>query len=144
MTKKEMQTKLCLHNGVGVEVTDQNGTFYYFYENFEGDDGISRAYRHFNHGEKLCFYSTIWAKQTQFKEYMELYKKMVDLANEAEKAYAEAPESTEAEKSFDEAYKREFDYMMFLCKKLIEWTDCNFHEAKKQVIVNSIRWSSFK
>ena len=138
-----MKTKLCLNDGVGVEVTDEHGTFYYFYENFKNDDGISRAYRHFNHGEKLAFYSPTWAKQTQFKEYMELYKKMVALADEAEKAYEQAPESKEAEQLFDETYKRQFDYMMFLCNKLIEWTGCNFDSAKKQIITNQISWLSF-
>lgn len=143
MTKNEMKTKLCLNDGVGVEVTDKNGTFYYFYENFKDDDGISRAYRHFNHGEKLVFYSPTWAKQTQFKEYMELYKKMVVLADEAEKAYEQAPENKEAEQLFDETYKRQFDYMMFLCNKLIEWTGCNFDSAKKQINTNQISWLSF-
>lgn len=143
MTKNEMKTKLCLNDGVGVEVTDENGTFYYFYENFKDDDGISRAYKHFNNDESLIFYSSTWAKQTQFKEYLELYKKMVELADEAEKAYEQAPESRESEKLFDETYKRQFDYMMFICNKLVEWTGCDFNSAKKQVSTNQINWLSF-
>lgn len=143
MNKNEMRTKLCLNDGVGVEVTDVNGTFYYFYENFTNDDGISRAYKHFNHGEKLTFYSTTWAKQEQFKEYLELYSKMVSLADEAEKAYEQEPENKEAEKLFDETYKRQFNYMMFLCQRLIEWTGCNFNSAKKQINTNKISWSAF-
>lgn len=143
MTKKEMRTKLCLNDGVGVEVTDASGTFFYFYENFENSDGISRAYRHFNHGEKLTFYSASWAKQEQFKEYLELYNKIVSLADEAEKAYEQDPENEEAEKLFDETYKRQFDYMMFLCQKLIKWTGCNFDSAKKQINTNNISWLAF-
>lgn len=143
MTKNEMRTKLCLNDGVGVEVKDASGTFFYFYENFKNSDGISRAYRHFNHGEKLTFYSASWAKQEQFKEYLELYNKIVSLADEAEKAYEQDPENEEAEKLFDETYKRQFDYMMFLCQKLIKWTGCNFDSAKKQINTNSISWSAF-
>lgn len=122
MTKNEMRTKLCLNDGVGVEVTDEHGTFFYFYENFANDDGISRAYRHFNHGEKLSFYSSTWAKQEQFKVFFELYSKMVSLADEAEKSYEQEPENKEAEKLFNETHKRQFEYMIFLCKRLIEWT----------------------
>lgn len=138
-----MKTKLCLNDGVGVEVKNENGTFYYFYENFKNDDGMDRAYRHFNNGEKLTFYSSTWAKQTQFKEYMELYKNMVQIADTAEKEMLNDYTNAEKEAAFDAAYKREFDYLMFLCEKLIEWTKCDFHDAKKQIITQQIKWLSF-
>lgn len=138
-----MKTKLCLNDGVGVEVTDEHGTFYYFYENFKDDDGISRAYRHFNHGEKLVFYTPTWAKQVQFKQYMLLYKNLVENADAAEKAYEMYPESKELESEFDKTYKRQFDYMMFLCKTLMDWTGCDFNSAKRQINTDQISWLSF-
>ena len=143
MTKKEMRPKILLNKGVGVEVTDANGTFFYFYEDFENDSAISRIYRHFNRGEKITFYSSTWAKQSQFKEYMELYSSMCKLADIAELEYAKEPENTEKEKAFDKAYKREFDYMMFLIKTLTEWTNCSFGDAKKQIITGQVHYSRF-
>ena len=143
MTKDEMRTKLCLHDGVGVEVTDSMSTVYYFYQNFANDDGISRAYKHFNHGEKLTFYSSTWAKQSQFKDYMILYNRMVEIANIADRELQEHPQSEKAEKRFTVAHERQLKYLGFLCKKLIEWTKCSFDEAKKQIITNQIHYSNF-
>lgn len=142
MTKNEMRTKLILNDGIGVEAINENGeSHFYFYENFE-DDTISRIYRHFPN-EQLVFYSQTWAKQLQFKEYMQLYGEMVEFANQAEKEYEADPLSKEKEQSFNEAYKREFNYMMFLASKLIEWTNCSFDEAKKQVITGQVHYLRF-
>lgn len=143
MTKNEMRTKLCLHDGVGVEVTDSMSTVYYFYENFANDDGISRAYKHFNHGEKLTFYSSTWAKQSQFKDYMILYNRMVEIANIADRELQEHPQSERSEKRFIAAHERQLNYLGFLCKRLSEWTKCSFDEAKKQIITNQIHYSNF-
>lgn len=143
MTKDEMRTKLCLHDGVGVEVTDSMSTVYHFYENFANDDGTSRAYKHFNHGEKLTFYSSTWAKQPQFKDYMNLYNRMLEIANIADKELQEHPQSERAQQRFKTTYERQINYLGFLCKTLIEWTKCSFDEAKKQIITNQIHYSKF-
>ena len=143
MTKNEMRTKLTLHKGVGVEVAGTHGPIYYFYEDFDGDDGISRAYKHFNHGESLTFYTGTWAKQSQFKEYMNLYNRMVYIADIANKEFDQNPESERAEKRFNEAYNRQVNYLAFLCKQLINWTGCTFDSAKQQIITNQVRYSAF-
>lgn len=145
MTREEMKTKLCLANGMGVEVTDNNGTFYYFYEAFGNDfeDCINRIYKHFNHGESLVFYTNKWARQTQFKEYMSLYLQMVKQADEAMDAYEADPMNEEKEKAFDAAYKREFNYMAFLVKEYIEWANVDIQTAKKHIITNQVHYSKF-
>ena len=109
MTKNEMRTKLCLHNGVGVEL---NGVCYFY----AGDakEAISMAYAH-SHGKQMTFYSQTWARQNQFKEYMELYKK------------------THSE-----------SMLPFLIKTLISWTGCNADQAESQITSGTIRWSAFE
>lgn len=119
MTKNEMKTKLILNKGVGVEVTDSNGTFYYFYEDFEGDDGISRAYKHFRNGEKLVFFSSRWAKQTQFKEYMEHFRGM------------------------EQGTEKQVNYLTFLADKLSQWSSLDKQTAAKQIIMNQVQYSAF-
>lgn len=141
MNKDEMMKKTALYDGVGLEVTDPNGTSYYFYENFEGDDGISRAYRHFNKGEKLVFYSQTWARQTYFKQYMETYKKLVEESNNAEKDFFANPYSINAENTFKEAYFKQIEYLFVMCRRLIDWTKCDFESAKKQIITDTVLYS---
>lgn len=108
MTKNEMRTNLCLHNGVGVEV---NGVCYFYEGNVK--EAISRAYAHSN-GKQMTFYSQTWARQSQFKEYMELYKKT-----------------------------RNKTMFPFLVKTLIEWTGCNADQAESQITNDAIHWSAF-
>ena len=119
MTQNEMRTKLLLNDGIGVEVKYNENTFYYFYENFEGDDGITRAYKHFNHGEKLTFYSAHWAKQSQFKEYMNLFNTM------------------------EPNTERYTKYVTFLVKQLTEWSTLDAQTAEKQIVTNQISYLSF-
>ena len=117
MTKNEMKTKLCLYKGIGVEVTDKNGKFYYFYEDFAGDAGMNRAYRHFNKGEKLVFYSSSWARQEQFKEYMEHYRKM------------------------EKGTEKQLEYIRFLAGKLAQWSSLDMMAAAKQIILERVSYS---
>ena len=79
MKKKEMISKLLRYNGIGVRVTTITGfTDYLFYEDFtdeEGNvnDGISRAYKHFSHGETALLYpddNAIQEKCDQFHEFL--------------------------------------------------------------------------
>lgn len=145
LDKNGMRTKLLLNDGIGVEVLDpsNNSVCFYFYENFKNDDGIARAYRHFNHGEHLTFYSRTWARQSQFKEYMELYSEMCRQSDEANTAYAVDPENPLAANSFMDAYTRQLDYMLFLANRLTVWTGCTFSEARKQVLSQSVLYSAF-
>lgn len=73
--ENELMMKMCAseNDGVGVCV---NGV-YYFYENFEDGDPITRIYKHFGMDHKFTFYSMCWAHQKRIKEFMNLYEIMV-------------------------------------------------------------------
>ena len=121
MTKQEMRTKLTLNDGVGVEIEGTYGSIYYFYEEFENakEDCISRAYRQLGIENIKAFYSTTWAKQSQFKEYIELFHKM-------------EPET--------ERYNK---HLEFLIKQLIKWSTLDEEKAKKQITSDQVSYLSF-
>lgn len=136
MKKSEMISKLLRHNGVGVRVTTITGYIdYLFYEDFTDEedkvnDGISRAYKHFSHGEQLVFYSNKWAKQITFKHYLKHYFSV-------EKNAMLYP--------YDNAVQEKCDqFLDFLVKTLIQYTGFSARKAKRQILCNSVSFNKFK
>ena len=130
MTQKEMRTMLLKKSGIGVKVTPITGiTTFLFFENFESDNGMERAKRSFCHGEELTFYSTLWAQQSQFKEYMAHYQLLC-------KSTLETP--------VDYTIREAKHYKKFLIKQLMRWTDCCYAFANLQVSQKIIIYSKFK
>lgn len=105
----DLMMKMCVseNSGVGVEV---DGSIY-FYEDFDNDDGISRAYRHFGTDKKMTFYSMAWAHQKRIKEFMDLYKVMV-ANNEGERAEGLAK---------------------VIAKYIANWSGCTIEKALEQI-----------
>lgn len=105
----ELMMKMCAskNSGVGVEV---DGLFY-FYEDFENDDAISRVYRHFGTNKQITLYSMAWAHQKRIKEFMNLYKTIVKNG-----------ETERAEK-----------YANVIAKYITAWSDCTHEKALEQV-----------
>ena len=114
----ELMMKMCVSktNGVGVEVDG----LIYFYEDFDNDDGISRAYRHFGTEKPMTFYSMAWAHQKSIKEFMNLYRIMVD-NHETERAYRLAK---------------------VIAKYITEWSGCDEKNAMEQIEAMQISYSS--
>lgn len=135
MKKKEMISKLLRYNGIGVRVTTITGfTDYLFYEDFsdeEGNvnDGISRAYKHFSHGEQLVFYSNKWAKQIMFKQYLKHYYAL-------EKIALLYPDDNAIQEKCDQFHE-------FLVKTLVLYTGFSDKKAKRQILFNSISFNKF-
>lgn len=135
MTKKEMRAKLLRYEGVGVKVTTVTGfTNYFFYENFENEDGsvnygIDRAYSHFSHNEHLVFYSNKWAKQIEFKEYLVQYKELQCIA-------ADFPDNKTI-------YNHLICFEEFITERLMKFTGCSRRTAKRQILRNSISFNKF-
>lgn len=136
MKKKEMISKLLRYNGIGVRVTTITGfTDYLFYEDFsdeEGNvnDGISRAYKHFSHGEQLVFYSNKWAKQIMFKQYLKHYYAL-------EKIALLYPDDNDIQEKCDQFHE-------FLVKTLVRYTGFSDRKAKQQILLNAISYNKFK
>lgn len=136
MKKKEMISKLLRYNGIGVRVTTITGfTDYLFYEDFtdeEGNvnDGISRAYKHFSHGEQLVFYSNKWAKQIMFKQYLKHYYAL-------EKTDLLYPDDNAIQEKCDQFHE-------FLVKTLVRYTGFSDRKAKRQILLNAISYNKFK
>ena len=136
MKKKEMISKLLRYNGIGVRVTTITGfTDYLFYEDFsdeEGNvnDGISRAYKHFSHGEQLVFYSNKWAKQIMFKQYLKHYYAL-------EKIALLYPDDNDIQEKCDQFHE-------FLVKTLVRYTGFSDRKAKRQIFLNAISYNKFK
>lgn len=115
MTKEHMLFLLRNHDGVGVEVQHKGSIIYYFYENFNQDDGIRRACKHFCNGENLTFYTASWAKKKEIALYMEQYR------------------------SNEEETKKEY-YLQFIAEKIKEWTNCTLAEALNQVATDNVNY----
>ena len=136
MKKKEMISKLLRYNGIGVRVTTITGfTDYLFYVDFsdeEGNvnDGISRAYKHFSHGEQLVFYSNKWAKQIMFKQYLKHYYAL-------EKIALLYPDDNDIQEKCDQFHE-------FLVKTLVRYTGFSDRKAKRQILLNAISYNKFK
>lgn len=136
MKKKEMISKLLRYNGIGVRVTTITGfTDYLFYEDFsdeEGNvnDGISRAYKHFSHGEQLVFYSNKWAKQIMFKQYLKHYYAL-------EKVALLYPDDNDIQEKCDQFHE-------FLVKTLVRYTGFSDRKTKRQILLNAISYNKFK
>lgn len=136
MKKKEMISKLLRYNGIGVRVTTITGfTDYLFYEDFsdeEGNvnDGISRAYKHFSHGEQLVFYSNKWAKKIMFKQYLKHYYAL-------EKIALLYPDDNDIQEKCDQFHE-------FLVKTLVRYTGFSDRKAKRQILLNAISYNKFK
>lgn len=105
----DLMMKMCVseNSGVGVEVDG----LIYFYEDFDNDDGINRAYRHFGSDKQMTFYSMTWARQRRIKEFMDLYKTMV-ANNEEERA--------------DRLAK-------VIAKYIAKWSGCTIEKALEQI-----------
>ena len=135
MKKKEMLSQLLRYNGLGVRVTTITGfTDYLFYEDFsdeEGNvnDGISRAYKHFSHGEQLVFYSNKWAKQIMFKQYLKHYYAL-------EKIALLYPDDNAIQEKCDQFHE-------FLVKTLVQYTGFSDKKAKRRILFNSISFNKF-
>lgn len=131
-----MISKLLRYNGIGVRVTTITGfTDYLFYEDFsdeEGNanDGISRAYKHFSHGEQLVFYSNKWAKQIMFKQYLKHYYAL-------EKIALLYPDDNDIQEKCDQ-------FNEFLVKTLVRYTGFSDRKAKRQILLNAISYNKFK
>ena len=136
MKKSKMISKLLRYNGVGVRVTTITGfTDYLFYEDFsdeEGNvnDGLSRAYKHFSHGEQLVFYSNKWAKQIMFKQYLKHYYAL-------EKIAMLYPDDNDIQEKCDQFHE-------FLVKTLVRYTGFSDRKAKRQILLNAISYNKFK
>ena len=136
MKKKEMMSKLLLYNGIGVRVITITGfTDYLFYEDFtdeEGNvnDGISRVYKHFSHGEQLVFYSNKWAKQIMFKQYLKHYYAL-------EKTALLYPDDNAIQEKCDQFHE-------FLVETLVRYTGFSDRKAKRQILLNAISYNKFK
>lgn len=136
MKKKEMISKLLRYNGIGVRVTTITGfTDYLFYEDFtdeEGNvnDGISRVYKHFSHGEQLVFYSNKWAKQIMFKQYLKHYYAL-------EKTALLYPDDNAIQEKCDQFHE-------FLVETLVRYTGFSDRKAKRQILLNAISYNKFK
>lgn len=105
----ELMMKMCVckNSGVGVEVDG----LIYFYEDFQNDDGISRAYKHFGADKQMTFYSMAWARQRRIKEFMDLYKTLIE-NGEAERANRLAT---------------------VIAKYIVKWSGCTEEKAIEQV-----------
>lgn len=136
MKKKEMISKLLRYNGIGVRVTTITGfTDYLFYEDFTDEEGnvndsISRAYKHFSHGEQLVFYSNKWAKQIMFKQYLKHYYAL-------EKIAMLYPDDNDIQEKCDQFHE-------FLVKTLVRYTGFSDRKAKRQILLNAISYNKFK
>lgn len=131
-----MISKLLRYNGIGVRVTTITGfTDYLFYEDFtdeEGNvnDGISRVYKHFSHGEQLVFYSNKWAKQIMFKQYLKHYYAL-------EKTALLYPDDNAIQEKCDQFHE-------FLVETLVRYTGFSDRKAKRQILLNAISYNKFK
>ena len=131
-----MISKLLRYNGIGVRVITITGfTDYLFYEDFtdeEGNvnDGISRVYKHFSHGEQLVFYSNKWAKQIMFKQYLKHYYAL-------EKIALLYPDDNDIQEKCDQFHE-------FLVKTLVRYTGFSDRKAKRQILLNAISYNKFK
>lgn len=130
-----MVSKLLRQNGVGVRVVTITGYIdYFFYEDFidekgQLNDGISRAYKHFSRGEHLVFYSNKWARQIQFKEYLEHYYALEKIADQY-------PNDVAIQKNYNQFHD-------FLVKTLVRYTGFSVRKAKRQILRNSISFNKF-
>ena len=117
MTKEHMKHLLLKHDGIGVQIEKEGSSQFYFYENFGDSDGMDRAYRHFLqiHGDKITFYTSSWAKQSEIKNWMEIYN--AEPGEEKSKVIAE---------------------------KIRDWTDYSFEDALEQVIQNRIDYLAIR
>lgn len=114
----ELMIKMCTsdNSGVGVEVDG----LLYFYEDFGNDDGVSRAYRHFGTSKKMVFYSMSWARQRRIKEFMNLYKTMI--------------ENHETERASNLA--------KVITKYIVKWSGCNEEKAMEQIKAMQVSYLS--
>lgn len=106
----ELMMRMCAHDdrdGVGVEV---DGVIY-FYEDFPDNDGMSRAYKHFD-GKNITFYSRTWARQRRVKRMMDCYKSNI-LSFGASEAAAE--------------------YAAIIAEYIVRWSNCTKEKALEQV-----------
>lgn len=92
--------------GVGVEV---DGRFY-FYEDFDDDEGAGRAFQHFP-GKKITFYPMAWARRERVKELMERYIDFV----------------------IDEEGQKAIDRAFVIAGMISAWTGCDLENALEQV-----------
>lgn len=114
----DLMMKMCAseNSGVGVEVDG----LIYFYEDFDNNDGIGRAYRHFGTDKKMTFYSMSWAHQKRIKEFMDLYKIMV-ANNETERAEGLAK---------------------VIAKYIAKWSGCGEEKAMEQIEAMQVNYLS--
>ena len=130
MLKSDMRNKLLRIPGVGVKVTDPftMEEFYFFYEDFPDSKGEERAKKCFRHGEILQFYSSSWAKKTQFSLYMKRYHQMI-------MEQKKNPERIQNAKLTS--------YENFLAELLSMWTGCSLRRARFHILSNHVPYFSF-
>ena len=106
--ENELMMKMCAskNDGVGVEIDG----LLYFYEDFEGDDGISRAYRHFGTDSRITFYGMTWAHQRRIKELMDVYKGINNKHSDRAKGMAKC-----------------------IANYIVKWSGCTYRKALEQV-----------
>lgn len=130
MRRKNMRAMLLRRTGAGVKVTTVTGDVTYLFCPADSFENAVEVIQHrFHHGEKLEFFSTEWARKTQFKEYMVHYNYLYELAWE----------TPDEDYGFD-AWKA---YKKFLIRTLMDWTGCSRMAAVMQVSTNII-CSKFK
>ena len=110
LTKSSMRNLLLRRKGIGVKVITVTGeSFFFFYEDFDESKGITRARKHFRFNEHLVFFTSKWAQQSAFAEYMDHYKKLLSIAENY-------PDDIVVQETFQ-------NYKNFVIARLRQYTD---------------------
>lgn len=130
LSKSSMRNLLLRRKGIGVKVITITGeSFYFFYEDFDDNKGITRARKHFRFNEHLVFFTNKWAQQSAFAEYMDHYKKLLSIAENY-------PDDSAVQETFQ-------TYRDFVISRLRQYTGFSTRKAAKQVLEQRISFNKF-
>lgn len=130
LTKSSMRNLLLRRKGIGVKVITVTGeSFFFFYEDFDDSKGITRAKKHFRFNEHLVFFTSKWAQQTAFAEYMDHYMKLLAIAENY-------PDDIAVQETFQ-------NYKNFVIARLRQYTGFSAKKAEKQVLQQRISFNKF-
>lgn len=130
LTKSSMRNLLLRRKGIGVKVITVTGeSFFFFYEDFVDSKGITRAKKHFRFNEHLVFFTSKWAQQTAFAEYMDHYMKLLAIAENY-------PDDIAVQETFQ-------NYKNFVIARLRQYTGFSTRKATKQVLEQRISFNKF-
>lgn len=130
LSKNSMRNLLLRRKGIGVKVITVTGeSFYFFYEDFDDNKGITRAKKHFRFNEHLVFFTSKWAQQSAFAEYMDHYIKLLTIAENY-------PDDIAVQENFQ-------NYKNFVIARLRQYTGFSTRKAAKQVLEQRISFNKF-